>query len=406
MPHFRYEALNDAGARLTGSIQADSEAQAKTLIAGQGNYPLSLRKVAGNGSKTSGVGAQKLFSGRVRAEELILFSKQMRTMLMAGISVIDLLEILQEQVQNPTLRRAIGVVQEDLRQGSSIHGAMSRHPRVFSKLYCAMIRAGEISGTLPRVLERIIFLIEHENNVRKKIKTALTYPIIVLVSLFGAFLFLLTFVLPQFLGVFQSAGVELPLPTRVCMVLYEYLVSHWYLLLGGFGLISLGLFLTYHTDAGKLLWHTVFLRLPLIGVVLQKASMSRFASIFSLLQSSGVSILESLSILRDIIGNSAIAREFDLLQEKLREGRGISGPLRTSKTFTPMIVSMIAVGEETGNLDEMMSVMSNHYDDEVDYAVNQMSELITPVLTLLLAGMVGFFAVAIFLPLWSMTSIF
>ncbi|WP_045222674.1 type II secretion system F family protein [Desulfonatronum thioautotrophicum] len=402
MPHYRYEALTDTGSRITGTIEADSEDQAKTRIAAQGNFPTSMRQTADPDAPVS-VGSRTLFAAKVKPEDLILFTKQMRTMLDAGISVIALLEILQAQVENPTLRKTLVAVREDLRQGASIFAAMSRHPKVFSKLYCSMIRAGEISGTLSQVLERLIFLIDHENKVRKKIKTAMTYPVIVLVTLFGAFLFLLTFVIPQFVGVFQSANIELPLPTRICILLYDGLNTYWQLLLAGFVGLIIAVIVSYRTVPGKLFWHSLFLKIPLIGPVLQKAAMSRFASIFALLQGSGVSILDSMTILGEVIGNSAIAKEFDNLQEKLREGRGISGPLRNSTRFTPMIVSMIAVGEESGNLDEMMSVVSAHYDYEVDYAVGRMSEMITPILTLLLAGVVGFFALAIFMPMWDLT---
>ena len=402
MPHYRYEALTDAGSRITGTIEADSEDQAKTRIAAQGNFPTSMRQTADPDAPVS-VGSRTLFAAKVQPEDLILFTKQMRTMLDAGISVITLLEILQAQVENPTLRKTLVAVREDLRQGASIFAAMSRHPKVFSKLYCSMIRAGEISGTLSQVLDRLIFLIDHENKVRKKIKAAMTYPVIVLITLFGAFLFLLTFVIPQFVGVFQSANIELPLPTRICILLYDGLNTYWQLLLAGFVGLIIAVIVSYRTGPGKLFWHSLFLKIPLIGPVLQKAAMSRFASIFALLQGSGVSILDSMTILGEVIGNAAIAREFDNLQEKLREGRGISGPLRSSNNFTPMIVSMIAVGEESGNLDEMMTVVSAHYDYEVDYAVGRMSEMITPLLTLLLAGVVGFFALAIFMPMWDLT---
>lgn len=402
MPQYRYEALTDAGAKISGVIEADSEDQAKSRIAAQGNFPTSVRRDSGAVPGSSS-GSRAFFAAKVKPEDLILFTKQMRTMLDAGISVIDLLEILQAQVENPTLKRALVVIREDLRQGLSIFAAMSKHPKIFPKLYCSMIRAGEISGTLSQVLERLVFLIDHENKVRKKIKAALTYPIIVLVTLFGAFLFLLTFVIPQFVGIFQSANIDLPLPTRICIAMYDGLTNYWRFLLSGLlGLIA-GVVTTYRTARGKLFWHGLFLRIPLIGPVLQKAAMSRFASIFALLQGSGVTVLESMSILSEVIGNAAIAREFDKLQEKLREGRGISGPLRTSDKFTPMIVSMIAVGEESGNLDEMMTVVSEHYDYEVDYAVGRMSEMITPILTLLLAAVVGFFALAIFMPMWDLT---
>lgn len=401
MPTYRYEALTDSGTTISGAIEADSEGLAKSIIAAKGHYPRSVSLQGGQAWTNSRTSA--LFQKKPSPQDLILFTKQFRTMLNAGMTVISLLEVLEQQTENASLRQVIARIREDIRQGTSLYASFSRHPRIFPPLYLAMIRAGEISGTLSAVLERLIYLIDHEHKVKKQIQSALTYPTVVLVTLSGAFLFLLTFVIPQFIDIFAGAGLELPLPTRICILLYLGLKHYWPFLLGGIVLTIIFLMTYNRTEQGRLVRDSLFLRIPLIGPVLQKAAMSRFASIFALLQASGVSILDSITILSNVIGNAAISKEFSILQDKLREGRGISGPLRGSRHFTPMIISMIAVGEETGNLDEMLQAVAQHYDYEVEYAINRMSELVGPLLILLLAGVVGFFALAIFMPMWDLT---
>jgi type II secretory pathway component PulF len=400
MPQYKYEAMTDTGTIVSGEVDADSEHAAKTRVAAKGLLPRSVGLVGKSAGKSQ---SSSFFQKKPVAEDLILFTKQFKTMLGAGMTVITLLEVLEQQTEKVSLRQVIAVMRNDIRQGASLYAAFSKHPKIFSPLYLAMIRAGETSGTLTTVLERLIYLISHENKVKKQIKSALTYPTVILVTLFGAFLFLLTFVVPQFIAIFAGAGLDLPMPTQVVVLMYNGLVNYWHLMIAGLVLTGVALFLYCRTEQGRIVRDSLFLKIPLIGPVLQKAAMSRFASIFSLLQSSGVSVLDSIGILSDVIGNAAISKEFSTLRDKLREGRGISGPLRTSKNFTPMIISMIAVGEETGNLDEMLQAVADHYDYEVEYAIGRMSEMIGPLLILMLSGVVGFFALAIFMPMWDLT---
>ncbi|MBS3780618.1 MAG: type II secretion system F family protein, partial [Desulfovermiculus sp.] len=253
------------------------------------------------------------------------------------------------------------------------------------------------------VMDRLIYLLDHEHKVKSDIKSALQYPLIVLFALGVAFFILLTFVIPKFAAIFKSAGLDLPLPTVMAIGLYNFLANFWFLLIPG--LIGGILALTWYTrtDQGRFYLHTLLLNLPIVGAVMQKAAMSRFASIFAILQSSGITALNSLTILSSTIGNAAISREFDTIRDLLIEGRGISEPLRSSKYFSPMVVNMVAVGEQAGNLDEMLREISAHYDDEVQYAVSQMSANLGPILIVGLAVVVGFFALAIFLPMWDLT---
>jgi type IV pilus assembly protein PilC len=314
-------------------------------------------------------------------------------------------QILFEQTENPHLRKAIAKMVENIREGRSLFQAFSDHPRIFPRLYCAMIRAGEESGALPEIMDRLIYVITHEEKVKTDIQGALRYPMFVLAVLGGAFLVLLTFVVPRFVDIFEQGGVEIPLPTRICMMMYTFLSQF-----GGYMLLTAGVlvvagFYYVRTDTGRLMKDRLLMGLPLIGPLLVKSAMSRFSSIFSILQASGVGVLESLRVLTDTIDNAAIAVEFKKIRSQLEEGRGISGPLKRARYFPPMVVSMVAIGEESGNLDGMLKEISDHYDAEVEYATKRLAEALGPLLMVAMSAMVGFFILAIFKPMWEMANI-
>ena len=330
---------------------------------------------------------------------------QFRTMLKSGVPINKLLEVLEHQTENPTLKKTIASMNDDIKEGASLYDVFRKHPKVFSPLYSSMVRAGEASGALPEVLDRLAYILEHEHKVKSDVKSALQYPLIVIVFLGIAFFILLTFVIPKFVGVFLSAGIDLPLPTRICMGMYQFLSSYWVTMSVMIFLSISALVYYIRTESGRYMRDVFFMRLPILGKLFVKAAMSRFASIFSILQSSGVDILDSMKILSGTIGNSAIAREFANITNRLEEGRGIAEPLRESSYFTPIVVNMIAIGEESGNLDEMLGEISAHYDFELEYAMNKLSEAIGPILTVGLAAVVGFFALAIFLPMWDLTKV-
>ena len=401
MPNYKYKAMSETGTPVRGVVAAADEAQAMQMLAAKGLIPQSVR--AGGAEAAEGGGGGFALMQSVKPQELILFTKQVRTMVHAGISIVNVFRIMEQQSSNPLMRRTVSAVVQDLKQGASLYDAFSRHPKVFNELYCAMLRAGEVSGNLVNVFDRLIYLIDHEYKVRKQIISALTYPAIVLVMLLGAFLFLLSFVVPKFAELFERANIDLPLPTEVCIAMYKGLSAYWPMMLLGTVVVVGGAYLYVRTPVGRLNKDRLLLALPLVGPVFQKAAMSRFASIFGLLQSSGVSVLASLEIISRTIGNAAISRVFDGLGEKLREGRGISAPLRSSAYFPPMVVNMIAVGEESGNLEDMLTEVAAHYDYEVEYQVGRMAEMIGPLLMVALSAVVGFFALAIFMPMWDLT---
>jgi type II secretory pathway component PulF len=402
MPKYSYQAINESGATVTDVVEADSIDTVNNIILGRGFIPTKVSP-AGGGVSGAGFSKLKTWLQPVRMPELILFTKQFKTMLRAGVSMIKLLDVLENQAENPTLKQVIRTMSRNIQEGNSLHEAFSRHPGVFSPLYCGMVRAGEASGSLPEVLDRLTYIIEHENKIRSDIKAALQYPMIVIVLLTAAFFILLTFVIPRFVDIFLRTGVAIPIPTKICILLYQLLIQYWYFPLGIVVGLTVGLSYYFRTTQGKFVRDSLLMRIPVLGSMFIKASMSRFASIFSILQSSGVSARDAMHILAGTIGNTAIAYEFDKINERLEEGRGISEPLRSAKYFTPIVVNMIAIGEESGNLDEMLKEVSDHYDVEMEYAMKKLSDAIGPLLTVGLAFVVGFFALAVFLPMWDLT---
>jgi type II secretory pathway component PulF len=402
MPKFFYQAINENGNSVTGTLEAESIEMTNNILTSRGYIPTRVTEARRVSSGISWTGIKETLTP-IKALELIIFTKQFRTMLQAGVPIIKLLHVLENQSENLKLKKIADSMAQDIKEGSSLYDAFRKYPKTFSPLYCSMVHAGESSGALPEILQRLTYIIEHEHKIKSDIKSALQYPIIVFLFLGVAFFVLLTFVIPKFLNIFQKAGLDLPMPSRICMFLYQFLATYWALVVGGVAAGVVALICYFKTEQGKYIRDAYLMKLPILGPLFIKAAMSRFASIFAILQSTGVTVLDSMRILSGTIGNAAISREFDRIKDRLEKGRGIAEPLKSSKYFTPMVINMVAIGEESGNLDEMLGEVSVHYDSEVEYAMKKLSESIGPIMTIGLACVVGFFALAIFLPMWDLT---
>lgn len=402
MANYSYQAINETGTNVSGTIEADSLDMAESILLSKGYIPSRVTPAVKSGGSSFFEKIKESLAA-VKISDLILFTKQFRSMMHAGIPIIRLLQVLEHQTQNKILKKIVVAISQDIKSGSTLYEAMKKHPAIFSPLYLSMINAGEISGTLPEILERLIDIIEHEAKIKSDIKSALQYPKIVVIALGIAFFVLLTFVIPKFVAVFAMARIELPLPTKIAMLMYNALANYWYILIGIVvgSIISLRLY--FKTAQGSYVRDAFMLKVPLFGPLFQKAAMSRFASIFAILQGSGVPVMQTMEVLTGTIGNVAISREFDRIRTRVEEGHGISGPLSSAKYFTPMVVDMVAIGEESGNIEDMLRQVAHHYDDEVNYAVKALSDAIGPILIVGLAGVVGFFALAIFMPMWDLT---
>jgi type IV pilus assembly protein PilC len=405
MPTFAYQAINEKGETLKGNIEAESADAAADLLAGRGVLPSRIQERSRGRQRRSLPALERWFS-HIPTADLILFTKQFSTLFRAGVPMMSILDILAAQTENPRLERVITTMRQAIKEGAQLYDAFRQHPGVFSPLYCAMIHAGEVSGSLPKVMERLKYILEHEQKVRSDIRSAMFYPAFVLGLLVVAFVILLAFVLPKFVTILSRSGVALPLPTQIAMGIYQFMATYGALLLAAALVAFLAAFFYLRTDQGRFTRDYMLIQSPIIGPVVVKSAMSRFSSIFSILQSSGIAILEAMTILSATIGNAAIAREFDRIRELLEEGRGIAAPLKKARYFTPMVVNMVAVGEESGNLDEMLQEVATHYDEELEYAIKKMTNALGPILIISLAVMVGFFAVAIFMPIADLTKMY
>ncbi len=404
MQIFSYQAVNESGVTISGTIEAESQDAATTLLVSNGLIPSKVKPKTFEGQLSWFTPLLKLVR-QVKTPELILFTKQFRTMVRAGIPMMSLLKTIESQTENAALKQVIVGMSHDVSQGSSLYEAFHKHPDIFSSLYCSMVRAGEASGALSEVLERLIDMMEHDYKIRSEIRSALQYPAMVLSFLMIAFFVLLTYVIPKFSNIFMQSGLELPLLTRICIALYNLLTNYWYIvLLVGVALVtSISLYLK--SSEGRLARDKLLLSLPLLGPLFQKAAMSRFAGIFSILQSSGVGIMDSMHILAETVHNEAIAQEFEGLIDRLEEGRGIAAPLRQSRYFTPIVINMTAIGEETGNMEEMLDDIASHYDWELSYAVKRFNDSLGPILIVGMAAVIGFFALAIYMPMWDLSRV-
>jgi MSHA biogenesis protein MshG len=402
MPQYRYKARDKEGGLHEGTMEARGREAVADQLSTMGYIPVMIGE-----QKPQLMKAEFLarFS-RVRPQDLIIFSRQLATLMSAGIPLMQSLSTLERQTDSPRLKKTIIDVRRDLESGVSFSGALARHPVIFSKMYVNMIQAGETAGILDDVLDRLALLAEHEAETRARVKAAVRYPLIVVISICVAFAFLVTFVIPKFAGIFAQFKTELPLPTRILIQINYVVQNYWYLILLGAGLIIWGSLWYVRTTKGRWHWDNLKLKLPVFGTLFQKVALSRFARILGSLQKSGISMMLTLEIAGEIAGNVVITRAVEQMRESLREGKNLHEPMEASGLFPPLIVQMMAVGEETGNIDTMLNKVSDYYDVDVEYTIRNLSTMIEPILLLFIGGMVLFLALGIFLPMWNLISLF
>lgn len=403
MPHYRYKARDKDGALHTGAMEARGKETVADQLSGQGFLPVLIEEQ--EQSLLSGIDLNALFN-KVTSQDLIVFSRQLATLVNAGIPFLSSLGTIEKQSENPRLKAAIADIRRSVEGGASFSDALARHPGIFSKMYVSMIRAGETAGILDDILVRLAMLAEHDANTRSRVKTATRYPMIVVIAVGAAFAFLVSFVIPKFAAIFGRFKTELPMPTRVLIGINYAIQHYWYLIILGI-LLAVWLVIWYvNTSMGRWQWDRVKLRLPVFGMLFQKVALSRFARVFAAMQKSGISMMLTLDIAGETVGNVVIARAVQTMSDSLRDGKGLTAPMESSGLFPPLVVQMVAVGEETGKLDTMLSKVSDYYDTDVEYTLRNLSTLIEPVLLLFVGGMVLFLALGIFLPMWDLMSLF
>ncbi len=399
MPTFTYKAKDQKGEIIQGTLEAENRAAVVTRLQAMGFYPF-LINAEFKKKETGSFGG--LLKGKVKTADLATFNRQLSDLLSAGVPLVKSLGIILNQTDNEQLRIILQEINNDVSQGDTLAKALTRHPKVFSKLYCAMVKAGETGGMLDAVLQRLADFSEEEESLKGKIKAALAYPVIMVLASIGAIIVLMTVVIPKIVNIFAELNQALPLPTQILIKITDFMVSYWWILIfGGFVLISV-LWKYVHTKEGKRLFHRFQLQIPVFGIVIVKKEIARFARTLGSLLHNGVSILNSLEITEDVIQNVLIADEMKKIADNITQGSGVAAPLKNSKVFPPVVVNMIAIGEETGKLDEVLLKIANSYEIEVDRSVKLLTSMIEPLIILSMGFIVGFIVISMLLPIFNL----
>lgn len=403
MPVYRYRATSPAGAAQAGVVDAPDLDQAIDVVHRMGLTPIRLEVSApARAASTKRVWFQR----RVTTRDLILFTRQLETMLEAGLPILSALEILHQQAAHPVLKGAIDRVRSDVEQGSTLTEALRRHPRCFPTVFVSLVNAGEEGGLLTAMLDRIGTLLEYEEETEQRIRSATFYPMLIVAELAVAFVVLVKFVLPRFASLFRNLDAQLPLPTRILIGASDFFDRFWYLLLAlTIGAVA-GAVVWSRTERGRRRLDEWILRAPLFGPIFQKTIMSRFARVLAALVAAGIPILQALAVARGVAGNKVVEEEIDRMREGVVAGMGLAESVQGRDVFPPLVVKMLAVGQETGAVDKMLVRTARYFDRDVDYAVKNLSTAIEPALLAVLGAAVLFTALAVFLPLWSLMDAF
>jgi type IV pilus assembly protein PilC len=392
---YEYKVRDRAGNLVSGQLIGDSEGLVMTKLREMGMTPIEVKK-ANAGLKME----INLRPGRVKLKDLAVFSRQFATMVNSGLPILRALSILSDQTQNKELQKVLVQVRLDVEQGASLSGAMERHPKAFSDLYVAMVKAGETGGVLDNVLLRLADNIEKEVELRRKVKSAMTYPVVVVLLVMLILSAMLLFVVPQFKSIYAQLGGDLPLPTRILLSVSNAVRTYWYM----FALFMFGMIFAFRrykrTDRGRAQMDAVKLRIPVFGGLFHKTALSRFSSTLGMLLRSGVPILQALDIVADTVNNRVISRAVGDVQEAVRGGESMAKPLSRHKVFPPMVVQMLAVGEETGGVDTMLDKVAEFYNSEVSASVDALTSLIEPLMIAIIGGAVGAAVIALYMPMF------
>ena len=394
MPTFSYTARDAKGELKTATIEAQSR---EDVVAQLRRMRMNVVKI-----EDAGKAPRKKMGGSIKMRDVVIFTRQFSTMINSGLPLVQALDILAKQTENKTLADVTRQVVFDVESGNTVADALKKHPKAFSDLYVNMVAAGEAGGILDTILMRLAVFMEKNDALVRKVKGAMIYPAVIATVAAGAICILLIFVIPTFQRMFESVNTELPLPTRIVINMSKFLQGYWYVLIIA-GVVGQFVFRRwYKTPAGKLQIDKLMLKAPVLGDVIRKSAVSRFTRTLGTLISSGVSILDGLEITAKTSGNRVIQDAIMASRASIAGGDTISAPLAKSNVFPPMVISMIAVGEQTGGLDEMLSKIADFYDEEVDAAVAGLLALMEPAMIVFLGGVVGGMIVAMYLPIFNM----
>lgn len=399
MPNFAYKARDAAGALVSGTLDAADAAACADALLARGILPVDIRAQAA---------ALKLPTfdfmrgTRVGPMDLLLFSRQMHTLLKSGVPILRALAGLEESALNPAFAGILRDIRQDLAGGRELSSALRKHADVFSPFYLSMIRVGEMTGRLDDIFLRLHHYLDFERDTRERVKAALRYPTFVVIALIGAVVAINLFVIPAFAKVFAGFKAELPLMTKILLATSEFTVAYWPWLLALAVAAGLGFRAWTRTPDGRMAWDRAKLRLPIAGKIINKSLLSRFARSFALAAKSGVPLVQALAVTAEVVENAHLSARIRAMREGVERGESILRTAANAKVFTPVVLQMVAVGEETGELDNLMQDVAEMYEREVDYEIKTLSQQIEPILIVTLGAMVLVLALGVFLPIWDL----
>ena len=400
MATFAYKAKNWDGKIVSSEMECENKEACISKLREKGYFVINIAE-----KKGSGGGGFSLFGGSVSSQEVSIFARQFATMIGSGVPLVRCLTILQSQAENPYFKKVINQIRTDVEGGATFSKALEKHPKVFNNLFCSLVKAGEIGGILDTILERLADYLESSEALKAKIKGAMTYPIVVFAIAGLVVVALVMFVLPQFKEIFLGMNIELPWATQFLLSLSDFMVGWWFVVIPGIILIPLLIWKFFQTKTGSRIWDTNILRVPNLGMMMRKVAVAKFTRTLGTLISSGVPILQALEVTSQTAGNCVIAEAVDKTRISIREGESIAEPLKSSGVFPPMVVQMIAVGEETGELDKMLTKIADFYDTEVDTAVKGLTSVIEPLVIVVLGIVIGGIVMAVFMPMLKLVNV-
>lgn len=405
MPFYRYKVRDSDGKLFEGQAESVSAEALAVQFQASHSIPISITEI----KKPVGIDLGKLFSFKRRVkvtlDDLILFCRQMYTLNSSGVPLVRAIRGLVETARNPTLGKALAQVVEDLESGMELSGAFSRHTKVFPALLCRMVQVGEVTGKLDEVFLQLSVYFEREKETINRVKSALRYPTFVLVAIAVAVLFISLFVIPAFERVFASAGAELPLPTRIIMGLSLFMRHYWYLLLGIFVVLVVAVRQALKTEKGRYGWDRYKLKIPLVGDIILRSTLVRFSRGFNMSYTAGIPLSQALGFTARAVSNSYIGEKIESIRNGIERGDTLTRSATQTGIFTPLVLQMLAVGEETGSVDTMLEDVAEFYEREVDYDLKNLSSVIEPIMIVVIGAMVLVLALGVFLPMWNLASI-
>lgn len=400
MATFQYSAQNSSGKVVSGTVEATSRDGAVAALSREKLRPISITE-ASKGGMSFTIGGKK-----VKSTDLVIFTRQLSTMVSAGVPLMRALTTLMQQSESPALRKILEEVTKDVQSGMALGDAFGKHPEAFSDVYTNMVRAGEAGGILDDILKRLALQQEKNDSMRKKIKSAMTYPVVLIIITIGAFFGMMLFVIPQIGKILLDLGgpdAQLPAITKAMLAISNFMIHQWYIMLIGIvgGVVGLRKYLK--TKAGKSQFHHLIIKVPAVGPIIQKVAVARFARTYASLVGAGVSLIEALRVTGEAIGNEAYKEVLQKAIEEVKGGKQLSGALEEAKIFPPIVPQMLAVGEETGQTDIILVKVADFYEEEVDAAIEGISSVIEPVMIVVMGGLVGLIAVSVMGPIASLS---